>query len=169
MPAIHATFPKTILKFFLPTDLQPPVKKKLANLGWPEPWLTYSFDKKLKLKDCGNGFFLHSSGEFGESIPITKPTEHGHFSAKYDEKEGTITYEFSGEFLVYGYTDESEAVTYKKITEGYVSLLKILDSKGKQIKLPKDEYGMALPLEGTAQSGSYDEYLKVNLTISSTD
>jgi hypothetical protein len=169
MPAVYATFPKTTLKFFLPTDLQAPIKKKLANLGWPEPWLTYSFDKKLKLKDCGNGFFNHSSGEFGESIPIIKPTEHGNFSANYDEKDNLITYEFSGEFLVFGYTDESEAVSYKKITEGYISLLKILDSKGKQIKLPKDEYGMALPLEGTAQPASYDGYIKVNLKISSVE
>lgn len=169
MATVYATFPKTSLKFYVPSNLAPAIKKMLSNLGWPQPWLTYSFDKKLKIKDCGNELFEHVNGEFGESIPIISPTENGSFTATYHEDDNSVTYGFSGEFLVFGCTDDSEAKIYKKIAEGYISILKVHDAKGKAIKLPKDEYGIATALEGTTQPDSYGALQKVTLSVDCRD
>jgi hypothetical protein len=167
MTQIFATVPKTDLKLFLfPDEISPAIEKKLTSLGWPELYLKFSLDKNLKMEGLGDGKFKYIAGEFGASIPLIAPTDRGAFSATYNPADNSIDYQFEGEFLVFGWTDEDSAETYKKITKGYISGLRVADAKGKNIKKPKDEYGMALPLEVTILPGEYgDVYLQVSLTV----
>jgi hypothetical protein len=171
MPQIFATVQKTNLKLFLfPSEINPSIEKKLSALGWPDLYLTFSLDKGLKMEDLGDGKFKYIDGDFGDTIPLTAPTERGSFLATYNPADHSIDYQFEGEFLVFGETDEESAETYKKIKMGYISGLRIADAKGKNIKKPKDEYGMALPLEATLLPGEYgDVYLGVPVEIKATE
>jgi|GEM_PF-6633183 len=167
MPQIFAIVPNTKLKVFLfPEDMSPAIEKKLSSLGWPEPSITFSLDKDLNMEGLVDGKFKYIDGEFGETIPLVEPTERGRYSVTYNPADNSIDYEFEGEFLVYGLTDDESAKMYKKITMGYISSLKVADAKGKKIKKPKDEYGMALPLEATLLPGEYgDVHLGVPVEI----
>jgi hypothetical protein len=57
-------------------------------------------------------------------------------------------------------------VIYKKVREGFVNIIKLQDSKGKEIKLPKDDYGMMNPLEAVSTRDEYDGgYFRIPLQI----
>jgi hypothetical protein len=167
MSAVYVTIPKIELKFFLFADqLSPALDKKLAEIGWPSIWLTYSLDRKLKLKELPDGKFTYVSGDFGESIPLTKATENGSASVSLAKQDHSITLQLEGEFLVYGFSDDESIQSFKKIREGFVNIIKLQDVKGKLIKLPKDEYGMANPLEAVSSLNEYDGgYYRVPLHV----
>jgi len=148
-----ARFPKTTYTFHITQDEVPEsVKKKLSAMGWPNFWVTYSFDKKLKLKQVGDALFEHLSGEFGDSFPLSEPTEKGRFLVSYSVQDNSITLEIEGEFLVFNGTDKD--ANLDKIDTGYITAIQILDSKGKPIKV-KDSYGTQVPLEATVVKSNY--------------
>ena len=171
MPSVFAKVPKTKLKFYLfPEDISPPIEKKLAALGWPELDLRFSTDKKLKLEDLGEGKFTYIDGDFSDNISLIEPTASGSFSAMYDPNDCSITYEFEGDFLIFGYTDEHSAAIYTGIKTGYAFGVQVADAKGKSIKLPNNDYGMSLPLQGTvvkAENG--DVYVAMDIAVTSRD
>ncbi len=171
MPSVFAKLPKTTLRFYLfPEDISPPIEKKLTSLGWPELDLRFSTDKKLKLEELGDGKFKYIDGDFGDNISLIEPTASGSFSALYDPTDCSITYEFEGEFLVFGYTDEDSAAIYTGIKTGYASGVQVADAKGKSIKLPKNAYGMSSPLQGTVVKGEYgDVYVAIDVSVTSRD
>lgn len=171
MPAIFAHVPKTKLTFHLfPDEITSSIEKKLSQLGWPEFDLTFSNDAKLQLEDLGDGRFKYKKGEFGDSLPLSQPTKNASFFVTYDNLECTVTYEFEGEFLVYEYAEVDRADEYTQVKTGYISAVKLVDAKGKNIKKPKNEYGMALPLECTVLKGQYgDVYLAVEVKVISRD
>lgn len=166
MPAIYANFPQTELTFYLTSDVTPALEKKLTKLGWADMWLRYSFDEELKMKDLGNSQFQYLDGEFGASIPITEPAENGSFSVIYNAVEKSIKYIFEGKFLIYGDTDDESAAEYKNISCAYAGSIRINNDKGKAIKLPKDEYGMSLPITGDVNITDSEIYYKIPLTTS---
>lgn len=149
MPSMFARVAPTVLTFYYSEEAaSDAMKSKMKSLGWPDFWVDYPAGKKPQWRDAGNGLVDHVEGKEVEmfSFPLSEPTDRGKFSITHNPADRSITISLEGEFLCFSYTDGENRALLEKLTDGYVGSIRLKNDKGKAIKLPKDEYGMTLPV-----------------------
>jgi hypothetical protein len=168
MLAVHALIKKIEFRFQLqPSDLSETIEKKLGNLGFPLIDIQYFKSPDFKLKKINDN--LYSLADLGDIesdfIPLSRPTELAKFNAKYNSSDHTITYELDGEYFVWNVTDPLQFEQYSNNKRGYISRVKIVDSKGKEIKKPKNDRGHSFTLEAMADIDDIDACFEVEMDI----
>lgn len=167
MPKIYVDIPKISLTFFITSEINNSIEKKLNTIGFPNIWIKFfSSDVGKKIESLNNQKILYIDGCLDEQFPISEKTQNSSFNATYSSKDKTITLELSGTYLVYEYSDMDSAKLLKGVSHGYIGSIEITDSASKSIKLPKDEYGVSYKLMASASSENIDVYYQVPVSIS---
>lgn len=160
MKCIFVDIEKFELEFFLfPEDIDDKIKKKLYNLGLPTLQIEWPDNDCNQVTEVGAGVF-----EFGEyarnGISILEATEDSKCVVTYNAESQTVNVTLEGRYFCYndaeveGFSRGTNYLTGK--TTGYVSGILLRDNKNKQIKTPKDAYGISSRLEALAVNPEYN-------------
>ena len=167
--SIFIKFDKTELVFHLfDHEIDEAMAKKLTKLGVPDISFKFPEKKKDKFSLLPDGLFLQ--GDFDcDSVSITSATSDASYSAIFDPAQNIITVSLDGEFFCMN-TMEDDIKGILNQGMGFVDGARFRDAKGKLIKKPKDQYGMAVFLEARIVKNSYEgKSQKVEFKISAKD
>jgi len=142
------------------------IEKKLANLGMPSIWLIYSDDKDLKIKSVGDGIIEYKGGSFGDTFPISEGTVGSTFQCLYDNDKKILKISMGGKFLVWNSCDGDQLEIMKKIKYGYLRTIGLKSKDNKDIKLPKNEFGITDRLTASIFDHGDDFYYEIGVRIS---
>ena len=166
MANVYVNIPKISMVFYLQGEVVTSMEKQFSNLGFPVMAFFASDDKDFKFKDVGENRILIVGGSMDLQVFIDMPTHNGSFTATYSPSDNTVILTIEGEFASIPVDDQETLERFKKITEGYFLSIRFTDKKGKVIKKPKDRYGIADPMSGTASKEAYSgPRYRVPLTI----
>jgi hypothetical protein len=160
MKCIFVDIEKFELEFFLfPDDIDDKIRKKLNNLGLPTLAIEWPDNDSNQVNEASAGVF-----EFGEysrnGLSILEPTEDSKYVVTYNAVSHTVNVTLEGRYFCYndaeveGFSEGTNYLTGK--TSGYVSGILLRDNKNKQIKTPKDAYGISGRLEALAVNPEYN-------------
>jgi hypothetical protein len=151
---VQAKFDSCELRFQLiqQGEIAPALAKKIKTMGFPSIWGTPSATK-ANTTSTGVIAIGDDSLDLSERMPISKPTEGGSFECIYYPEDNSIVVKLAGTFECWT-TDNVKPL--KNVACLYIGSISLQDAKGKDIKGPKDDYGIASPLEANI-TGSYRE------------
>ena len=151
MAGTFIIFPQTELTFYLfDEEVDAKMAKKLVKLGLADFEVKFPEDPNDKFVR-GNGN-LWNGGDFPQDgVPVTAATDSSKFSTVFNKQSNSISVYLEGRFFSYREFDQS----YADRSLGYVDAIRLNNEKGKLIKKPKDEWGVAAPIEALAEKGVY--------------
>jgi hypothetical protein len=152
---IYAVFPKTELKFYLfDEDVDAKMAKKLKKLGLPDITFEYSRDPTAMFPEIEQGLFITGDVET-RAITLCEACDGAEASVNFDPSQNAILLTLEGRFFCGSQLDDEDpSLAGSKF--GLTPVIRVRNDKGKQIKKPKDEYGMSDPLEALVVKGEYD-------------
>jgi hypothetical protein len=164
---VKATFDSCELRFKLTNQdgIAPPLEKKLKTMGFPNMWVTPS---PKKANSSANGVVAVDASklDLSERVPVSRPGDGASFEVAYSPDDKSVTVRFNGTFECWT-TDDVKCL--ENVECVFIEGITLQDAKGKDIKGPKDEYGMACRLEANvtgSYSGPSEAYqVPVNITL----
>ena len=145
------------LKFYLSnSEVDSKMVKKFEKLGFPDIWVDVPIKGANKISQNNNGFY-----ELGESdcekIMLVSPTSNGKYLIEYNENENCLILLLHGEFDAGNYfPDDLDWLQEADVKEGYISSIRPTNDKGKEIRKPKDEWGISAPIEALSIRENYE-------------
>ena len=166
---VHAIFEPCELRFKLenPDIITPTLEKKIKAMGFPK--IVGSVLTKCVDASCKGVVIVDSksylSHKFYDGLqtpkcdfPISSPIGDGHFEFTYSPSDKSILLKLSGTFDCALKREKVELTMLKNAKCLYFRSLILQDTKGKEIRGPKDELDCQHPLEARAGSNYLDEY-----------
>ena len=152
---IYAIFPKTELKFYLfDEDVDEKMAKKLKKLGLPHITFEYPVDSTAKFSEIGQSLFVSSDVET-TAITLCEVCDGAEAVVNFDASQNAILVSLEGRFFCGSQLDD-EDTSLAGSKFGITPVIRVKNDKGKQIKKPKDEWGMSDPLEALVVKGEYE-------------
>lgn len=152
---IYAVFPKTELKFYLfDEDVDDKMAKKLKKLGLPDITFEYPLDSTAQFSEIGQSLFVSGDVET-RAITLCEVCDGAQVIVNFDASQNSILVSLEGRFFCGSQLDNEDA-SFAGSKFGITPVIRVKNDKGKQIKKPKDEWGMSDPLEALAVKGEYD-------------
>lgn len=161
MKCIFAEIEKFELEFFLfPGDVDEKMKKKLLKLGLPIISIEWPEDVTVEMINVDAG--VYRFGEFPRSgLSILEATKDSSQSIKFNPERNSVTLCLAGRYFCYndaeveGFSSGTSFLTGK--TYGFITGILLTDHRNKQIKTPKDAYGISNRLEALAVNPEYND------------
>lgn len=161
MKCIFVEIEEFELEFFLfPDDVDEKMRKKLLKLGLPVVAIEWPEDQAVEMKNIEGG--IYRFGEFPRSgLSILEATKESNHSIKFNPERNSVTLCVTGRYFCYndaeveGFSSGTSFLTGR--THGFITGILLTDQKNKQIKTPKDAYGISNRLEALAVDPEYND------------
>lgn len=152
--SVRARFEPCELKFKLtePDKITTAIEQKIKKMGFPS---FYGNTSAKCVDENANGVCVVPNPHEQDGIPISWPLDGGSFECNYSSEENSIVLKMEGDFFAINFIFEDEVDRFRNVAYLFVNGICLQDGKGKLIKLPKDEYGIACNIEANI-TGTYD-------------
>jgi hypothetical protein len=166
MKSIFVELPETHMRFHLfDYEVDARMAKKLRNLGLADIEIQYPMNASDKFFHEGNGIYRQGNFACG-SIRISAATQDADFRTVFDPSNNTVDVKLKGRFFCCHIVEDKNGLSVDQQTFGFVSGIRLTDSKGKHVKKPKDQWGMSIPIEALVEKEIYNNAaLRVNLKV----